>query len=165
MRKSSNGRAGLEVFPSKTDKNVMSAQASFQQILEGKIRSQSRAQSREDQSPQGFDQSHHCQDPVHLAYLMGTLGPAYFRPQASRVYPSRPKPPPLPHSLDEAQTLAAALFADHGATLSPAFTQKELKKAFRTLALKLHPDTNKGATGGAFIELKKNYETLMSVFN
>lgn len=113
---------------------------------------------------QGFDHSSHSQDPAHLAYLMGTLGPAYFRPQTSRAYPSRPKPPPPPHSLTETQQDAASFFTSYSAALSPAFSQRELKKAFRTLALQLHPDTNKGTTAGAFIELKKNYETLMSLF-
>jgi len=139
----------------------MRSEASFQQILERKIK----AQSPEIPLQQGFDQHPHSQDPAHLAYLMGTLGPAYFRPQTGRVYPSRPKPPPPPHVLDEAQTLAVDFFASHGATLSPAFTQKELKKSFRLLALKLHPDTNKGAVASAFIELKKNYETLAGLFN
>lgn len=142
----------------------MQARASFHEILEKKMK----AQSPETSTAQGFEQtSHsppHSQDPAHLAYLMGTLGPAYFRPQASRAYPSRPKPPPPPHSLSEAQRAAYDFFTLHGNTLSPAFSQKELKKAFRILALKLHPDTNKGAVASAFIELKKNYETLLDLF-
>ncbi|MBS1970761.1 MAG: DnaJ domain-containing protein [Bdellovibrionales bacterium] len=132
------------------------------------MKAASNGQSHETQSAQGFEQpphsAPHSQDPAHLAYLMGTLGPAYFRPQTSRAYPSRPKPPPPPHALSEAQRAAYDFFALHGNTLSPAFSQKELKKAFRVLALKLHPDTNKGAVASAFIELKKNYETLMDLF-
>lgn len=151
-------------FPSETDKYDMQARVSFQEILEIKIKAQSRAESQETPATQGFEQSNHTQDPAHLAYLMGTLGPAYFRPQASRAYPSRPKPPPPPHALSEAQKAASEFFALHGNILSPAFSQKELKKAFRVLALKLHPDTNKGAVASAFIELKKNYETLMDLF-
>ncbi len=54
-------------------------------------------------------------------------------------------------------------FTHHGIALSPAFTRGELKKAFRTLALRLHPDMNKGAVS-AFIELKNNYETLNVLF-
>ncbi len=139
----------------------MQAQASFHEILERKMK----AQSPEPLAAQGFEQAPHCQDPAHLAYLMGTLGPAaYFRPQTARAYPSRPKPPPPPHALSEAQKAAYDFFALHGNTLTPAFSQRGLKKAFRVLALKLHPDTNKGAVAGAFIELKKNYETLMDLF-
>lgn len=164
MWNSSNQEAGLEHFPSGTDKKTMQSRASFHEILESKIKAQSNAQSPETLSPQGFDHSQHSQDPAHLAYLMGTLGPAYFRPQPHRAYPSRPKPPPPPHTLNEAQQAASEFFALHGNTLSPAFSQKELKKAFRVLALKLHPDTNKGAVASAFIELKNNYETLMDLF-
>jgi hypothetical protein len=142
----------------------MQSRASFHEILERKMKAASSGQSHETQSAQGFEQTRQSQDPAHLAYLMGTLGPAYFRPQASRAYPSRPKPPPPPHALSEAQKVAHDFFALHGNTLSPAFSQKELKKAFRVLALKLHPDTNKGAVASAFIELKKNYETLMDLF-
>lgn len=143
----------------------MQPRVSFHEILERKIKAQSGAESHETQSAQGFEQSQHSQDPAHLAYLMGILGPAYFRPQAGRAYPSRPKPPPPPHALSEAQKTAMDFFHLHGSALNPAFSQKELKKAFRGLALKLHPDTNKGAVASAFIELKKNYETLMGLFN
>lgn len=143
----------------------MRSEASFQQILERKLKAQSTSERQETHTQTAFDQGSQSQDPAHLAYLMGTLGPAYFRPQASRAYPSRPKPPPPPHALSEPQSAAAAFFTDYGTPLSPAFSQRELKKAFRLLALRLHPDTNKGALAGAFIELKKNYETLMGVFN
>jgi hypothetical protein len=146
----------------------MQSRVSFHEILERKMQAGGNGQSHETQSPQGFEQAPHSiplsQDPAHLAYLMGILGPAYFRPQASCAYPSRPKPPPPPHALSEAQKAASEFFALHGNSLSPAFSQRELKKAFRILALKLHPDTNKGAVASAFIELKKNYETLMDLF-
>jgi len=160
MCKSSNLKAGLVLFPSETDKYSMQSRVSFHDILESKIK----AQSLQTPSHQGFEPANHSQDPAHLAYLMGTLGPAYFRPQASRAYPSRPKPPPPPHALSAFEQEAADFFTVHGMILSPAFSQKELKKAFRLLALKLHPDTNKGAVSSAFMDLKKNYETLMGLF-
>ena len=143
----------------------MRSEASFQQILERKLQAQSTSEHQKAHAQTAFDHSHHFQDPAHLAYLMGTLGPAYFRPPARHAYPSRPKPPSPPHTLNEAQGAAAAFFANYGMPLTPAFSQRELKKAFRLLALRLHPDTNKGTLAGAFIELKKNYETLMGVFN
>jgi DnaJ-like protein len=142
----------------------MSSRMSFHEILERKIQGHTKPHGQETQSHQGFDHSGHSQEPAHLAYLMGTLGPAYFRPQTTRAYPSGPKPPPPPHILNEAQREASDFFSIHGSKLSPAFSQRELKKAFRLLALKLHPDTNKGAVASAFIELKKNYETLMDLF-
>ncbi|WP_413291608.1 DnaJ domain-containing protein [Bdellovibrio sp. HCB337] len=96
---------------------------------------------------------------------MGHLGPSFFRPQTSKVYPTRPKPPPPPHTLTPEQDQACAFFLSQGVELSKAFTARELKKAFRLLALKLHPDMNKGATEDAFIMLKKNYETLELIFS
>jgi hypothetical protein len=130
----------------------MKSEASFQEILESKIKTQS-------PSPSTFQSP----DPAHLAYLMGHIGQTFFRPppqhRTTKIYPSRPKPPPPPHSLTEEQQLAAGFFKLHGIVLNPAFSQKELKKAFRTLALRLHPDMNKGA-GSAFILLKSNFETL-----
>lgn len=143
----------------------MRTQASFQQILEEKLQAR-RPQSL---SGQGIEQETETRsfdhDPAHLAFLMGAIGPSFFRPQTSRIYPSRPKPPPPPHSLTEEQQSAYNFFILQGAALNPAFTSRELKKAFRALALKLHPDTNKGATAGPFLDLKHNYETLNALFS
>jgi hypothetical protein len=102
-------------------------------------------------------------DPAHLAFLLGALDRASFQKPVTRVYPAAPKPPPPPHDLTEEQRLAASFFAVHGAELSPAFTQKELKNAFRRTALRLHPDMNKGASG-PFIALKKHYAELSGLF-
>jgi len=137
----------------------MGTQVSFQQILEEKIQ----ARSPESRTGSTFDQSTQVQDPAHLAYLMGHLGPSYFRPATTKIYPSRPKPPPPPHTLSMEQSMARDFFFLQGVELTPAFSQRELKRAFRTLALKLHPDMNKGASG-AFIELKNHYETLSDLF-
>lgn len=142
----------------------MRTQASFQQILEEKIQvrsheSHSRRAFERDSQPQA-----QTQEPAHLAYLLGHLGPTFFRPQTTKIYPSRPKPPPPPHVLTEEQALAREFFVLQGVELTPAFSQRELKKAFRTLALRRHPDMNKGASD-AFIELKNNYETLTQLFS
>jgi len=137
----------------------MNARASFQQILEEKIHSR----QRETLAGRGSQEPSQSQDPAHLAYLLGLRGATFTRPSAAKIYPSRPKPPPPPHNLTESQAAARGFFVLQGVELSPAFTEGELKKAFRLLALKLHPDMNKGASG-AFIELKKNYETLRELF-
>jgi hypothetical protein len=137
----------------------MGTHASFQQILEEKIQ----GRSPESRAGSTFDQSTQVQEPAHLAYLMGHLGPSFFRPAMTKIYPTRPKPPPPPHTLSMEQVAARDFFVLRGVELTPAFSQRELKKAFRTLALKLHPDMNKGASG-AFIELKNNYETLDGLF-
>lgn len=138
----------------------MKSSASFQQILEEKIQ----ALHRESRHPQGFEANTSSQDPTHLAYLIGHVGSTFFRPSASKAYPSRPKPPPPPHPLTTAQIWARDYFVLQGVELSPAFSLRELKRAFRTLAFKHHPDMNKGASG-AFIELKNNYETLLQLFS
>lgn len=137
----------------------MKARASFEQILAEKIHSR----RQENLAGRGSQESYQAQDPAHLAYLLGLRGATFTRPPMAKIYPSRPKPPPAPHVLTESQASARAFFVLQGVELSPAFTEGELKKAFRLLALKLHPDMNKGASG-AFIELKKNYETLRGLF-
>ena len=131
----------------------MRTQASFRHILEEKIQER----GAENRTERGFDQKihpkDHTQEPAHLAYLIGHLGPIFFRPQPTKIYPSRPKPPPPPHILTVGQTLAREFFVMRGVELTPAFSQRELKRAFRMLALKLHPDMNKGASG-AFIHIR-----------
>lgn len=139
----------------------MGTQVSFQQILEEKLQ----AKSHKNLSGQSIEQTSQTLDPAHLAYLMGHLGPAFFRPQTHKIYPARPKPPLPPHSLSGEQGQARDFFLLQGVELSPAFSQRELKKAFRSLALRLHPDTNKGAPEDAFIRLKTNYEILLTLFN
>ncbi|HEY8271308.1 MAG TPA: DnaJ domain-containing protein [Pseudobdellovibrionaceae bacterium] len=135
----------------------MGLQASFQQILESKIKIASDPRDLNKSPQQDFE-------PAHLAYLMGHIRQTFFHPppqlRVHKIYPSPPRPP---HTLSEEQQVAVSFFLFYGASLSPAFPQKELKKAFRALALKLHPDMNKGATS-AFIELKNNYEMLNKLF-
>jgi hypothetical protein len=133
----------------------MGTEASFQQILEEKIHARSRSERPGPPPPLE-------QDPAHLAYLLGTLGVSYWRPQTTKIYPMAPRPAPRPHVLTADQQQAFEFFTLHGTPLSPAFTPRELKKAFRGLALKLHPDMNKGTSVGPFMELKQNYETLLT---
>jgi len=59
--------------------------------------------------------------------------------------------------------MAFADFKDHYKTLGlqPQATADDIKKAYRSLALKYHPDTNNGAYAAAlFIDIKEAYETL-----
>jgi hypothetical protein len=154
-------QTGLQGFHLAAEEICMGMQTSFQQILEEKIRMQNPPGAAPGES---FPDRDHAQDPAHLAYLLGSLQVSYFRPTAAKIYPAPPTPPPRPHVLNEAQIKALSFFTLHGVTLSPAFTRRELKKAFRSLALRLHPDTNKG-TSGPFIELKQMYESLSVLFN
>ena len=85
-----------------------------------------------------------------------------------RIYPvNTPRPKPIPprqkHVLTEKQKRSVVYFWGWQIRLQEDFTAPELKKAFRTLAHRLHPDHNNGKTK-PFIELKANYTCLMSVF-
>ena len=86
-----------------------------------------------------------------------------------RVYPvNTPKPKPQAlrqkHLLNEKQMQSVVYFWGFQIRLSEDFTLLELKKAFRSLAHRLHPDRNDGKTK-AFIELKAHYQCLLSVFH
>lgn len=67
------------------------------------------------------------------------------------------------HVLSEEQSVAFAYFLNWKSGLRQDYTEVELKKIFRKLALQLHPDRNLGASR-FYLELKKNYELLNSVF-
>jgi hypothetical protein len=86
-----------------------------------------------------------------------------------RVYPlntpkAKPQPPRKKHVLTEIQQQAVVYFWGWQIKLQEDFTAQELKKAFRSLAHRLHPDRNDGKTK-AFIEMKARYNCLLSVFN
>lgn len=85
-----------------------------------------------------------------------------------RIYPiNTPKPKPISprkkHVLSEIQKQAVVYFWGWQIRLQEDFTPQELKKAFRTLAHRLHPDRNDGKTK-KFLELKAHYQCLLSVF-
>lgn len=159
----------------------MSAFMDFAQILEGKIRndiensmgiSANSQQKQSTQRPETFSQSKEIDtDPAHLAYLMSQvnmLKTANSPRETSNTsfktgYPQPAPRPVKPHSLTPLQARAHRFFASHGLELSPAFSAKELKKGFWTLAKKLHPDCSKGSSG-PFIELKSAYRELQTLF-
>jgi hypothetical protein len=64
-----------------------------------------------------------------------------------------------PHKLNEEQAQAYAVFKKFGIVLNTDFTRIELKKSYRTLCFKTHPDRKGSAT--AFMELKRSYELLL----
>ena len=138
----------------------MNTPPSFRQILEEKIQANGQ--------PQGPDASvvesvFTSTDPAHLAYLLGNLGVSYWQPSAQRIYPAGPRPEPKAHGLNPEQQQAYDFFKVES-KLSPAFTRRELKKAFRMMALRLHPDMNGGAVA-PFLELKNSFEQLNALFN
>ncbi|MFN8790610.1 MAG: J domain-containing protein [Bdellovibrionales bacterium] len=87
-----------------------------------------------------------------------------------RVYPvNTPRKRPLPsarprrkHTLNEQQAQAWAYFFQWKTGLREDFTSEELRRAFRQLAHRLHPDRNQGQSSH-YLELKLHYETLKNV--
>lgn len=123
----------------------MAAKSEFQQILNGFLegkRASSTFSPSENQSAGGID-------PAHLAFLMGTVRVGTGRPRSVRPQeqqaprPSRPQG--NPHFLDNAQQESKAWFEENGETLEADFTADELKKSFRRLALRFHPDRPGGS--------------------
>ena len=89
-----------------------------------------------------------------------------------RIYPLNPprkKPAPQPqlrkkHALTESQNQSLVYFWGWQIMLKSDFSREELKKAFRALAHRLHPDRNQGKSAAAFLELKAHYYSLSAVF-
>lgn len=103
-------------------------------------------------------------DPAHLAYLMGTVSPLNSGFQHRR-YQAPPPPPRKAHVLTESQKSAVEWFRTQGETLVEGFNSKELKTAFRRLALKMHPDSGGNVSPADFLTLMKHHQVLGSVFN
>lgn len=139
---------------------------SFADIFAAKIESK----IRQEYSQESFDLSRDLgraagqefdTSPAHLAFLMSQVQPLKST-AAHKAYKAGPRPAPKPHLLNATQNAAAAVFARFGAELSPAFRPNELKKAFRTLAKKLHPD-HSGGGAQDFIQLKMAFDCLQKI--
>ena len=132
----------------------MSFQASFKQILREKMHGT--------QAEKSFAGTILDSDPAHLAFLMSQVSRVQS-PAPRGKYPAPAvRPQRKAHTLNAAQTQAFNFFTIYIHDFSPAFTEGELRKAFRKLALILHPDH--GGQAEQFMDLKANYETLQTIF-
>lgn len=127
---------------------------SFLDILAEKIIEKQKPQPREIQDT----------SPAYLAYLLGLQSkiPMHRPTQAYPYYKPTPKPA---HKLNLQQAKALDFFNQWGEELKNNFNSLELKKAYRKLAKKWHPDTQtRTSSPEKFILLKAQYEILNRLF-
>lgn len=67
-----------------------------------------------------------------------------------------------PHKLNETQQSAFSYFINNHEFLLEDFTKEELRKSFKKLCFKKHPDSP-GGSHQSFLELKKHYDQLTAV--
>lgn len=87
-------------------------------------------------------------------------------PEARTATPPEPQRPAAvvsPRRLTPVQTAALATLQDLGARLDPSFEVDDLKRAFRMLARRYHPDHAATSDGAAFRDLHAAYRILLSV--
>lgn len=132
----------------------MSFQASFKQILKEKM--------NEGPVFQGNFSSEINSDPSHLAYLMGHIGRFEFQSPRGQYSPPKVRPQRKPHTFMPHQRQSFEFLKTWIHDFSEAYTEAELKKAFRQAALILHPD--QGGNPQQFMELKTHIEILKEVF-
>ncbi|MFN7904930.1 MAG: DnaJ domain-containing protein [Pseudobdellovibrionaceae bacterium] len=77
---------------------------------------------------------------------------------------SSPQSPMVSHQLNALQQQAFQLMNDYDGKLSPSFTLKELKKSYRVLAMKHHPDRSQDKRSEIFIGIRSAYKTLLGIF-
>lgn len=100
-------------------------------------------------------------DPAHLAYLLGQQRRMEFAGPRGHYPAAATRPQRKPHTFSEAQRESFEFLKNCIKELSEGFTANELKKAFRSAAMILHPD--KGGSTDQFLALKKHYEQLRMV--
>ncbi len=136
---------------------------SFQDILNEKL---SDGLNIEKRSSSAFDTIMDVDiDPAGLAFLLGQIGRFERTARPTNPYP-RPKPTPKKprpaHTFNDKQRSSFEYFGSSFSPLSDNFSLDELKRSFRCLALKLHPD--QGGDALLFMELKTHFEILCQLF-
>lgn len=132
----------------------------FAEVLEQKIRKSWMSEQRPSE-PQAKVQDIEDTSPTCLAQLLGKQPIYRSTLTGNKAYQRFHKPRPA-HRLNAAQIAALAFFKSQGQELSASFSKRELKKAFRALAIRLHPDHGAGSSGD-FIVLKNAYDLLSTV--
>lgn len=140
----------------------MNKHKSFQEILQEKV----------ELSAKNTHSAHsHFAEPAYLSYLIGKIRPfdKTVKVQPKEYFSFQPRPQPIAktrtkHSFRPEQEQARQFFIRWGHPLYEDFTTNELKKAYRHLALRLHPDRGT-QDAQAFLDLKFNYDLLKSVFS
>lgn len=137
-----------------TDKNGMSFQASFKQILREKM-------GEKASSSPGMNTSNVHADPAHMAYLLGQISRLEFQTPRGQYPAPKVRPQRKPHNFSATQKLSYEFLKTWIHDFSEGFTANELKKAFRQVAMVLHPD--QGGSTQQFVELKDHYENLRTL--
>lgn len=110
-----------------------------------------------------------------LATLDGHVVSIHATPYARRVAPAAtgrppataprpPRPPRPPREMTPAERDAARLMVELGADLPPDFTDDELRRAFRALARRWHPDRHPGATPAEHARLARTFTAVMTAY-
>jgi hypothetical protein len=138
----------------------------FAKILEKKIRQEIKQELAHEHSRTSNSTAPQTEIQSGLwTHLVGQIGTRRFEaPVKGQVYHRlRPAPRPRPdHHLNSEQIDAMTFFASYGQPLNANFSMTDLKKAFRQMALKLHPD--QGGTAIQFQRLLKSRKSLEALF-
>lgn len=113
----------------------------------------------------------------HAPFVASLDGPAvsihatpYARLAAARhaTTPAVTAPPPQPprpvRVMTAAQRDAARVLMDLGADLPADFTDEELRRAFRALARRWHPDRHPGASPAEHARLARTFAAVMTAY-
>lgn len=99
----------------------------------------------------------HCR-PLHFHFAKSSN--AYPKSQVTTQHKDHGR---APHTLDSRQQMAFEFYLTAGASLTLTFSREELKRSFRQLAKKLHPDH--GGSALDFRRLLEHHKYLLAVFS
>ncbi|MFP5520487.1 MAG: hypothetical protein ACLGGX_11330 [Bdellovibrionia bacterium] len=138
----------------------MQTGTSFKKILNEKLISS---------EPSGSTSHFEPVAPAHFAYLLGQIPRYQFKTTSTKGYKKSTHPsaettivtPTLPAHWSADQISAYYWLNEQGFELRVLFDKADLKRAFRSLAKKLHPDS--GGNVHSFLQLKSMIQQLEAV--